>query len=274
MPRIPLLLLLILSCPPAMAGKAEPFPDGKTAFAEAARHYAGGDWAAAERVLEAIPPAKWSADSLLLLGHAEARQGKTVEAMLSYRRVLDLRPGHPEAAQNLSVLARRQGVTEPPAPPPVTGVLISLPGEAYHLGLALGTWLSIAGAAGFLFRRTGGPAIFFSLTLATGVSSLLLVGTAMVVKARALESTPDSPPRVWLPDGQLMEESPLHSEPTRSAERVVETVPPGTALRLVTKQGWSYVEVPSGNQSPLRGWIRNPSWLPLRPGDSGNGNLP
>ena len=275
MPRILLIFLFLLSPLPVMAGNRGLSADAAAAYAEAARLYTDGDWAGAEKRLLEMHHNERSVESLLLLGHAESRQGKTVPAMLSYRRVLDLRPGQPEAAQNLSVLARRQGATEPPPPSPIPGFLISIPGEAYQLGLALAIWLSIAGVAGLFFRAIRGMAILSTISLAVGVSALALVGTALVVKERALDTPPGSTPRVWLPDGQLMEESPLYSEPTRSAERVVESVPPGTALRLVRRKGWSYVEIPSGSQAPpLRGWIRNPSWLPLRPGDFGNGNIP
>ena len=269
MPRILLFLLLILSSVPAGATDR---------FSEAARLYSEGKWAAAEAELENLPPADWSVESLLLLGHAQARQGgqeKTAEAMLSYRRTLDLRPAQPEAAQNLSVLARRQGVVEPPPPTPVLGFLLSIPAEAYALAASMAAWLTIAGGAGLLCRARRGMAILSTIALATGAPALTTLGLAWVVKEQSIKSTPDSPPRVWLPDGQVMEESPLFSEPTRGAERVVESVPPGTPLRLIRQTGWSYVEIPSGSQAPpLRGWIRNPSWLPLRTGDFGRRRIP
>lgn len=273
--HIPLLLLLILSCLPARAAETTPPAGESSAFEEAARLYATGNWTGAESKLANLPPETRSVESLLLLGHARARQGKTAEAMLAYRRVLDLRPGQPEAAQNLSVLARRQGVFEPPPPAPIFGFLLSIPKEGYTLAATVAAWLAIAGGAGLLFRSRRGLAILSTFALATGVSALTTVGTAWVLKERAIESSPTSPPRVWLPDGQLMEESPLFSEPARGADRVVEALPPGTPLRLVRKTAWSYVEVPSGSLGPpLRGWIRNPSWLPLRPGDNGSGNIP
>jgi hypothetical protein len=275
MPRIPLIFLLILLSLPATASEPEVPADAADRHTEAARLYADGDWAGAAAKLQQISPGEWTAESLLLLGHALARQGKTAEAMLSYRRTLGLRPGQPEATQNLAVLARRQGVIESPPPSPMLGFLLSIPAEGYLLAATGAFWLSLAGGAGLFFRSRRGLAMLSTLALSTGIPALATVGTAWIVKERAIEASPDSPPRVWLPDGQLMEESPLFSEPARGADRVVETLPPGTPLRLVRMSAWSYVEVPSGNQGPpLRGWIRNPSWLPLRPGDHGSGGRP
>ncbi|MFM7180273.1 MAG: hypothetical protein ACKO2G_02230 [Verrucomicrobiales bacterium] len=275
MSRISLIFILIVSCLPAMAAETGVSSAANGRYEEATRRYANGDWAGAESKLAEIPPAEWSVQSLLLLGHAQARQekdGKVAEAMLSYRRVLDLRPGQPEASQNLLVLARSQGVVEPPAPSPIDGFLLSISVEAFVLAASVAAWLAIAGGMGLFLQCKGGLAILSIISLSTGTLALGTTGTAWMVKERAVKASPDSPPRVWLADGQLMKDSPLYSEPTRSTERIVESVPSGTSLRVVRKSGWSYVEVPRGGQEPpLRGWIQNSSWLPLRPGDHGSG---
>lgn len=268
--------LLIVSSPiRAIASGEDTATGARATFAEAARLYAEGNWAGAEAKLEPLPPEDWSVEGLLLSGHASARQGKTARAMLAYRRVLELRPGQPEAAQNLSVLARRQGVVESIPPGPILGFLLSVPAEGYVLAATVATWLSFAGGAILVFRPRRSLLILATVAVSSGLPALATVGTAWVVKERAIKSAVDSPPRVWRPDGQLMEESPLFSEPARSAERVVESMPPGTPVRLVRQAAWSYVEVPSGNQGPpLRGWVRNPSWLPLRPRNLGSGEIP
>lgn len=268
MARVLLIFLFLFSSLPAMPVETDP-------PAEAARAYTAGDWAGAEAKLEESHRKGWSVGSMLLLGHAQARQGKTADAMLSYRRVLALRPGHPEATQNLSVLARRQGVVEAPPPAPILGFLLSIAPEGYALAATLAAWLAIAGGAGLIFCGTRLVSIMATIALSTGAPALAAVGVAWVIKERAIESSLEMPPHVWRPDGQLMEESPLFSEPARGTPRVVESVPPGTPVRLVGKGAWSYVEIPSGNQGPpLRGWIRNRSWLALRSGDFGSGDLP
>lgn len=271
---IPFLILPLLLLAPATL-RAEPPDRPSTAprgHEAAARAYSAGDWAGTEAALPENDPATWKPETLLLLGHARARQGKAAEAMLSYRRALAMKPGYPEAAQNLSVLSRRQGVLEARPPDPMTAFLLAIAPGWYDLATALSLWSILGGILALLLFRHQRPATLGIILATCGGIGLVLTASAHIWKERMLRASVDSPPAVWFPDGQVMEETPLFAEPARDAPKVVQSVPAGTPLRLVKQEAWSYVEIPSGPSGPpLRGWLRNPSWLPLRTG-AGSGS--
>lgn len=272
MPRLHLFFFLLIALVSAASARAtNPSPTAATGHEAAASCYAAGDWAGAEAALSESDAATWRPETLLLLGHAQARQEKTAAAMLSYRRVLALRPGQPEAAQNLSVLSRRQGVLEPPPPDPWSAFFLSLSPGVYSFAAAVSFWSIAVGIAVYLGLRPRRAAMVGLILCVCGSTALVLTGTGRFWKEKVLQATVERSPLVWLPDGQLMVESPLFAEPARGAGKVIETIPAGTPLRLIKQEAWSYVEVPRGDSGPpLRGWLPNSSWLPLRRvGDGG-----
>ena len=248
-------LLLTTSC--LLAGG----PDDL--YHQAAQALAAGKAAEAARDLEALHrEGPVSPESYLLLGNARAAEGQPAEAMAAYRRALLLDPGLAEARQNLTYLARQQGVAEAPPPGLFTAFLARLPLSWLVLATALSGWLGVTGLAVRRFRPwlpapAASPWVLPVSVILLGTTAV--TGTTLLLRRHLVAPVTDL--RVVMAEDKLL---PL---PARRAgdSPVVEKIKAGTLARLLEDQeAWAYVEVPTGNgQTTLRGWVRGQSLRPL-----------
>ena len=268
MTRLIALFLFLLSSATLRGGIDRPLEPINTADAEACYLQARDELAAGqpERAAQLLEGklGRWLAapEAYLLLGNAQAAQGKPAAAMASYRRALLLDPGLAEARQNLTFLARQQGVAEAPPPGPFATFLGRLRAR-WLLLIAVGCgWLGLAGLLVRQFR------IWFPLLGAKPwvlPASIALLATSLAggatLWAREKVLPPVSDLRVVMTDDKLL------PVPARRAadSPVVEKVKAGTVARLLDDHdAWAYVEVPSGNgQTTIRGWLRGQSLDPL-----------
>ena len=85
-------------------------------FDDANRAYAEGHYAESAKAYESLLQEHgWSAPVLFNLANADAKQGKTADAILSYERALWLSPEDPDILANLK-LTRKQSGLETPEP--------------------------------------------------------------------------------------------------------------------------------------------------------------
>lgn len=234
-------------------------------FTEAATAYRNGDFRACLAALDALHAGgKQAPESWLLDGNARASLDDFPGAILAYRRALMLDPNLAEARQNLQVLTRRGGIPEPGEPAPMKRMLDQLPRGSAWLAGALGLWMALAGARVWI-RGGSAPLLTSLMPLTLGITLSLAAATAAIFPVYAGNI---NDPRWWQADAQLARAVSLFSAPARRSPPALESVPAGTAVRIIEDAGWAYVEVPSGNNGrPMRGWIEPGSWLLLRPHD-------
>lgn len=240
------------------AARAGTPPDQQ--FAEAKDAFEKGDFRKALSLGETIIQNENVVSPTLFqfLGNTRYRQGDLGRATLWYRRAALFPPPAPETRQNLAHVHDRTGN-------------LAFPSNTFsdQIGayLTRSQWLAIAVFCGwsfvflllvaFLMLRAGELRVFF-VTVAT----LALV--CGVVSATC-----------WFnrPSYEKIRDLAVVTSPQASAYTAasitsgsVSSLPPGSEVRRLNDRGaWSYVEIPSSNGTPLRGWVQNEMLSPFWP---------
>jgi len=216
-----------------------------TVFASANSDFETGEFSSASRkYLRLAENGLISSELFFNLGTALYRDGKPGEAMLWMRRAEVVRPGMPEAEQNLRFLRDRLGFLEF-GQSKMDRALRSLPPAFGKWLFYSALWLGlIAFAAAFCIVRLRPNRSGF-ITLAVVCFMFAVVGNRITEYAKthlALENfatiTGDSVTAL--------------TSPTPDAEAVID-LPAGSEVRILQVAGqWIYADIPG----ELRGWIR------------------
>jgi hypothetical protein len=241
--------------PAVLAGMS---PDQQ--FAEARAAFDRGDFRKALSLGEAIIQNENLVSPVLFqfLGNTRYRQGDLGRAALWYRRAALFPPPAPETRQNLLHVRERTGN-------------LAFPGNTFgdQIGayLTRSQWLAIAVFSGWIFvffllmaylmMRAGELRVFF-VTVAT---LALLCG---IISAVCWSNRPSY---------EKIKDIAVVTSPKASAYTAasvtsgsVTPLPPGSEVRKLNDRGaWSYVEIPSVNSPPLRGWVQNEMLSPFWP---------
>lgn len=216
-----------------MSAAAGPAED----FAAANRSYADGDYSAARRSYERALTDGPRVNVLYNLGDACFRQGETGRAILNYERALALQPRHPDATANLKLAREKSGAHMPDEPWWQRGFLWISPSVATALAVG-GGWFFLLLGGSIAWRGKGVARIF-----ACGIGVLLAAGYAAGVCWAMQERGHFAVVVVAKAEGR--------SEPAERSS-VVETLPPGSRVRVISEQaGWTYGRLPGGQ----RGWL-------------------
>jgi tetratricopeptide (TPR) repeat protein len=226
-------------------------------WARGLQAHADGRFEDAERAFSLhLSQGQVGAEAYFNLGLAQAAQGKTSEAILSYLRALAIDPQLSPARQALDQLALKEGLPLPPVTQPRiwTGLLGSNP--FWLTGSILG-WVGLALLAWGLFRS--------SLRLpfiASGIVITLLAGASLGVAQLGDPLLADAGLAViQSSNGKPL---PLRANPVDNSA-ALERLKPGSVVELISARGrWVLVSSLSGKS----GWLPQESVQTVLPGNS------
>ena len=245
-----ILVTAVLFAAAVMAAAAQS-PDD-TAFAEANRSYAQGDYGAARDAYDKLARAGTENPALFLnLGHAEYRLGNGVQAAINYRRALALDPGNAAARASLEHVMASLGL---PAPGLGAAEIAGryIPFDLLVLLGNLAFWIGIVAVvfAVFSVRRRNGLAaagVLIALLGATAVA-VAWAGDTRIALARTSVVTADAVD--------------ARSTPADNGKKLSD-LPRGTPVKVVAaRDDWSLVRLPIG----VDGWVRSSALEPVLPG--------
>ncbi len=195
----------------------------------------------------------FTADELYNIGTAYARAGKTGQAALHFRRALVLDPHHPESQQNLRFLERKTGsLTAERAG--WAEKLTFFPKNFYLILGQTSLWIFVGSITFALCYRkmlglTAIIAILFTICAIIAFLSAAYYPDYGDFRARASQG-------IVLTDDTI-----ARTDPTQTAQTIIQT-PPGSLCQILSKRGtWSYCEFPNGT----RGWLDSDSISPILP---------
>ena len=249
-------LFLGLVLPPA--ARAGNSPDQQ--FTEAKNAFEKGDFHKALSLGETLIQNENVVSPILFqfLGNTRYRQGDLGRATLWYRRAALFPPPTPETRQNLAHVHDRTGNLA------FSGNTF---GDQIGAYLTRSQWLAIAVFCGwtfiflllvaFLMLRAGELRVFF-VTVATLALVCGVICAACWFNRPSYEKIKDL----------AVVTSPQAIAYTAASvtSGTVSSLPPGSEVRKLNDRGvWSYVEIPSTNATPLRGWVQNEVLSPFWP---------
>lgn len=218
----------------------------------------------AERITRLEPPAL-SADVFAIIGHARYRQEDLGRAALWYQRAALLAPGDPEIRQNLRLLDEKLRFFTLPG----AGLLATC-----SLCLTKNTWIMLAAGGGWLALIALAARILIGQKSPLNDSRRLwshiafVAGVVVAVPSAAFATArPEPNARVRDVSVVTAKETNLYAAATVTSAANLE-LPPGSQVRVLEKRGaWSYIEVPTSEEEPTRGWVEASVMQPLWPWD-------
>ena len=245
--RQTLSLLFAFVLPATVAAAPESRFDTATAALEAGDHAAARD-----TLTEIVTAGRFAPEVFFQLGNAHYRLGDTGRAALAYQRALYLRPGYPEAAQNLALLERQTGSATSDSGK--TQLLHSISKRTLSALLAAAIWVT-GGCAALLVLGVWRP------VAASGCAAGVLLAAALVwAGARKEAARPPANSAIIVASGTV-----ARTAPSAGSSEIV-ALPAGSEVKLVSRRGdWAYVAL----DDELRGWVPGSAAELLWPYDPG-----
>jgi len=211
-----------------------------------------------ESLAKRNPPAL-SAAVFALIGHARYRQEDFGRAAMWYQRAQLLEPTNPEVRQNLRHLDEKLRFFRFGGDSPLAEWSLVLGKNTWIIVASAGVWLILLAIMRCILassRKVGGGA--FALVLS-------IIGVVIFLPSAAFAAIrPDSSQRVKDVMVVTAKEVSAYTAATLTSGSVID-LPPGSQVRLLEKRGaWSYVEIPSADES-VRGWVESAVYTPLWP---------
>jgi hypothetical protein len=213
-----------------------------------------------ESLTKQHPPALSSA-VFTLIANARYRQEDLGRAALWYQRAQLLDPLNPEVRQNLQYLDEKVRFFRFGEESLLAEWSLLLNKNTWIIAASTGVWLILLSLMGWILansRKSGGVyAVVFSL-----IGLLVLIPSATFAAVR-----PASDARVKDVVVVTSREVRAYTSATITSGSVIDTIPPGSQVRLLEKRGaWSYVEIPTSGEH-VRGWVESATYTPLWPWD-------
>ena len=213
-----------------------------------------------ESLTKQHPPALSSA-VFTLIANARYRQEDLGRAALWYQRAQLLDPLNPEIRQNLRHLDEKVRFFRFEENSVLAEWSLLLNKNTWIIAASTGVWLILLALVGWILAtpRKGGSvyALVFSL-----IGLLVFIPSATFAAVR-----PAPGARVKDVVVVTSREVRAYTAATVTSGSVIDSIPPGSQVRLLEKRGaWSYVEIPTSGEH-VRGWVESATYTPLWPWD-------
>jgi len=211
-----------------------------------------------ESLTKQHPPALSSA-VFTLIANARYRQEDLGRAALWYQRAQLLDPLNPEVRQNLRHLDEKVRFFRFGEESLLAEWSLLLNKNTWIIAASTGVWLILLALMGWILAasRKGG-----------GVYALVcsLIGLLVFIPS-ATFATVRPAPGARVKDVMVVtaREVRAYTAATVTSGSVIDSIPPGSQVRLLEKRGaWSYVEIPTSGEH-VRGWVESATYTPLWP---------
>ncbi len=242
---------------------AEPEASPDEVYRQAREALENGKFTQAQYLGESLtkqqPPAL-SGAVFTLIANARYRQEDLGRAALWYQRAQLLDPLNPEVRQNLRHLDEKLRFFRFVETSPLAEWSLLLSKNTWIIGASAGVWLILLAFMRWILASSRKNSSGVSAVVVSVIGLLVFIPSVTFAAIRPAPS--DRVKDVMVVTSREVR---AYTAATLTSGSVIDSLPPGSQVRLLEKRGaWSYVEIPTSGE-PVRGWVESATYTPLWP---------